>query len=103
MNSPKIIKPENGPNYQINEDMNCASIDCILMCIMSVIMAIYLIYQWLNYLWFKEKILFYYFIQIIIGLRLLDHYYCQRMTLYTCCKLCAFAHYWILRVRTHGI
>ena len=59
------IQSENDTTYQLNGNMHCVSIYCILMCIMIIICVVYFVYLLQNYLVCQEMTLSYHFIQII--------------------------------------
>ena len=76
------IKSENDGKYRFNTNIHCVAFDCILMFIMTVLCAIYFVYQLRNHLLFQEIAVFYYFMQIMPCSIILHHYYNQRMKFY---------------------
>ena len=61
-------KSANNEKYQYYEYMNCVTIDCILLCIMSDIWMNYFIYSLLNYIVLQQMTLLHCCIQIMIAL-----------------------------------
>ena len=56
-------KPENKQKCRYYEYVDCVTIECILMCIMSVIWMIYLVCVLMNHLLFEKMASLYYFMQ----------------------------------------
>ena len=81
---------ENDGKHQLNRNMHCVTIDCILISIMNVICTMYFVYSLINHFLCHEITLSHYFMQIMSYSIILYHYYnqLQRMEFYSLIKYC---------------